>query len=310
MKKKESLTVIVNKGGGAASAAGEGLKDMLECAFASTNANAVIRLCDGNDMAEEIRRAAEHGRVVVAGGDGTAACAAEALKGSDREMGLLPLGTLNHLSRDLGIPADLEAAAQVAANGLITSIDVGTVNGQRFVNNASIGLYPVMVRQREALREARGWPKWFASIPASWSALSRLPHHRLRIDMGEGKRPLVTPLLFVGNNMYSMELNAVGTRASLQDGQLSVFAVAHKSRLGLIWFALRGLVGQANKDEDFIALGECKELTVWSRGKSIELALDGEILRLATPLHFEIEAGALKILVPRPEAITSEHFEK
>ena len=217
---------------------------------------------------------------------------------------------LRHLSRDLGIPADLEAAAQVAANGLITSIDVGTVNGQRFVNNASIGLYPVMVRQREALREARGWPKWFASIPASWSALSRLPHHRLRIDMGESKRPLVTPLLFVGNNMYSMELNAVGTRASLQDGQLSVFAVAHKSRLGLIWFALRGLVGQANKDEDFIALGECKELTVWSRGKSIELALDGEILRLATPLHFEIEAGALKILVPRPEAITSEHFEK
>ena len=124
--------------------------------------------------------------------------------------------------------------------------------------------------------------------------------------MGKGQQPLVTPLLFVGNNMYSMDRNSVGTRASLQDGRLSVFAVARKSRLSLIWFALRGMAGNADKEEDFIALGECEELTVWTRGKSIELALDGEILRLETPLRFKTEAGALKIVVPHPGVSTSE----
>lgn len=306
MKTSTPLTVIVNKGGGAASAAGAELENMLESAFAASGAKAVIKLCDGDEMAAQIRRTEKHGRVVVAGGDGTAACAAEALKGSDREMGLLPLGTLNHLAKDLGIPADLAAAADVAANGLVTAIDVGTVNGHRFVNNASIGIYPAMVREREELREANGWPKWFASIPAAWTALSRLPHHRLRIDMGQGQNPLVTPLLFVGNNMYSIERGAIGTRESLQDGRMSVFAVARKSRLALIWFALRGVAGKANRQEDFVALGECTELKVWSRSTSIELALDGEILRLETPLHFKSEAGALKILIPHPEATTTQ----
>ena len=154
-------------------------------------------------------KAAKKGRVVVAGGDGTAACAAQQLAGSDAELGLLPLGTLNHLARDLGLPTDLEEAAKVAATGTATAIDVAEVNGHVFVNNASIGLYPAMVREREGLQDDKGWPKWLSALPAAYAALERLPHHRLRIDLGQGERTIVTPLLFVGNNVYSLDKRRV-----------------------------------------------------------------------------------------------------
>lgn len=236
--------------------------------------------------------------MTVAGGDGTAAGAAQILAGSDTELGLLPLGTLNHLARDLGIPADLGEAARVAVNGQAVAIDVGEVNGQVFVNNASIGLYPLMVRKREGLRRAKGWPKWLSTVPAAFAVLERLPHHRLRLDWGKGERAIVTPLLFVGNNVYSLDRGEVGKRATLTDGKLSVYAVARRRRAALIWFAMRALVGRAERSLDFETLGECETLTVTSSGGSIEIALDGELRRMDSPLEFRIRAGALTVITP------------
>jgi diacylglycerol kinase family enzyme len=234
----------------------------------------------------------------VDGGDGTIASAAQIIAGTDVELALLPLGTFNHFARDLGIPTDLHEAAALAAHGMARGIDIGSVNGFRFVNNASIGLYPLMVRQREAVRKKRGWPKWLASFPAFWTALARLPHHRLRIDMGRVAKPLVTPLLFVGNNDYSLERGRIGSRASLEDGRLSVYAVAHESRAALIWFATRVLAGHADLAADFVVLGNCATLTVRAPSGSAEIALDGEVRRLSSPLHFDIEPAALKVVVP------------
>jgi diacylglycerol kinase family enzyme len=290
------LTVIVNREGGAAAAAGDALAPRLEAAFEAARVDIDLQLVTGDEVFNAVRAA--KGRVVVAGGDGTMACAAQALKDADLELAILPLGTLNHLARDLGIPGDMAAAASLAAHGAASPVDVAQVNGHRFVNNASIGLYPFMVRNRDDQRDRHGWPKWLATVPAAWAALARLPHHRLRIDMGEGVQELVTPLLFVGNNPYGLDLGKVGTRDSLTDGRLSVFAVARRSRKRLIWFALRALVGKADRAADFVAIGDCEELVVHSRGSSIEIALDGEVRRLDSPLCFKVEPGALRVVIP------------
>ena len=170
------------------------------------------------------------------------------------------------------------------------------VNGHVFVNNASIGLYPAMVREREDIQEGKGLPKWLSAIPAAYAALARFPHHRLRVDLGQGERSIVTPLLFVGNNIYSLDKGDLGQRGSLTDGKLSVYAVAHRSRLSLLWFAARALVGKAQRDVDFMTLGECETLKVWSTGDSIEIALDGEVQRLDSPFEFRIRPGALKLV--------------
>jgi diacylglycerol kinase family enzyme len=293
---RRALPVIVNRNGGTAAKLGDKLEQQLADAFAVAGASAQILALDGGEMGAAIGKAAKGGRVVVAGGDGTAACAAQQLAGSDTELGLLPLGTLNHFARDLGLPADLGEAARIAANCSPQAIDVAEVNGHVFVNNASIGLYPQMVRGREALQHRKGWPKWLSMLPAAFAALERLPHHRLRIDLGQGERSIVTPLLFVGNNVYSLEAGSIGARSSLSDGRLSVYAIAHRSRLSLLWFALRALVGRAHREMDFVTLGECEALKVASPG-SIEIALDGEVQRIESPLEFRIRPGALKVIV-------------
>jgi len=290
------LIVIVNREGGAAAAAGDSLQPQLEAAFAKAGADINLRMVAGADVFDTVRGA--QGRVVVAGGDGTMACAAQAMKDVDLELAILPLGTLNHLARDLNIPRDIAEAAHLATHGVASAVDVAQVNGRRFVNNASIGLYPFMVRNRDDQRDRRGWPKWLATVPAAWAALARLPHHRLRIDMGEGMQHLVTPLLFVGNNPYDLDAGKVGMRESLTDGRLSVFAVARRSRKGLIWFALRALAGKADRAADFVAIGDCEELVVHSSGSSIEIALDGEVTRLDSPLRFKVEPGGLRIVIP------------
>ena len=290
-----ALPVIVNKNGGAASKLGDKLVPTLTEAFAGTNID--VQPLDGDKVAAAVKTGAKGGRVVVAGGDGTVACAAQQLAGSDAELGLIPLGTLNHLARDLGLPDKLKDAAKVAATGKPTAIDVGEVNGKVFVNNASVGLYPAMVRAREGVQEDRGWPKWLSTIPAAYAALERFRHHRLRIDMGEGEREIVTPLLFVGNNDYSLDAGQIGQRASLTDGKLSVYAIARQSRLSLVWFAARALAGRARQGVDFVLLGECEALTVSSTGDSIEIALDGEVQRLDSPLEFRIRPAALQVVV-------------
>ena len=292
------VTVIVNRNGGTAAKMGDALPQRLEQVFAAAGATPDISLLDAKQIPDAIEAAVATGRVIVAGGDGTAAGAAQILAGSGTELGLLPLGTLNHLARDLGLPTELDAAAAVAVNGQPTQIDVAEVNGQVFVNNASIGLYPLMVRKREGLQRAKGWPKWLSSLPAAFAVLERLPHHRLRLDWGQGEHTIVTPLLFVGNNVYSLDRGEVGKRSSLTDGKLSIYAVTHRRRAALIWFALRALVGRAERALDFETLGECETLTVTSSNGPIELALDGELRRMDSPLEFRIRPGALIVVTP------------
>src|SRR5207302_1962119 len=97
--------------------------------------------------------------------DGTVSRAATALAHTDRVMGVLPLGGLNHFARDIGVPTDLEAAARLLATGTARAVDIGEVNGRPFLNNSGLGLYPFLVTQREKRRRA-GERKWVAFLRA------------------------------------------------------------------------------------------------------------------------------------------------
>src|SRR6185503_11143696 len=101
----------------------------------------------GGDIVATTKRVIAAGAevVVAAGGDGTVSAVASCVKGSGATMGVLPMGTLNHFARDLGIPPKLEDAIAVLARGLRVAVDLGEVNGRVFVNNASLGVYPDMV---------------------------------------------------------------------------------------------------------------------------------------------------------------------
>ena len=291
----ERVPVLVNAGGGTARARGDRLRDELEAAFAAAGMTIELRLLDGCDVAAAAAELSDRPLVVVGGGDGTLGCAAQALvDGGGATLGILPLGTRNHLALELGVPANLGEAVQLIAAGATRRIDLGRVNGDVFVNNASVGFYPQLVREREGIE----LPKKLAAIPATVRALGRIRHHRLRLRLSDQSHDVVTPMLFVGNNRYTLEAGHLGERAALDDGVLSIYAIASRRRLALIGFALRMLAGRADPDRDFAAIGEAAALTVSGRSGHIDIALDGEVKRMAMPLRFEVQPGALQVVAP------------
>jgi diacylglycerol kinase family enzyme len=292
------IPVLINAGGGTAASKGDTLEAEVRAAFESAGVKIDLQLLHGGEMQAAVAERAHLPLVVVGGGDGTIACAAtEVLKGK-AALGILALGTRNHLARELGVPLDLSGAAELIAAGPQRRIDIGRVNGRLFINNASIGLYPAMVRLREKGQEQANLPKWVAAIPASWRTLKRLPHHRVRLRMPDKSREVVTPMLFVGNNHYELDAGQLGKRSALDGGTLSVFAVAARGRIALIGFALRTLIGRVDRAQDFAAIGDMPKLSVTGRSRQIDIALDGEVARLSMPLDFTIEAGALVVVAP------------
>ena len=236
----DPIPVLVNAGGGNAKASGERLGAEIEAAFAEAGVPIALELLSGEAVVERAREFAGAPLVVVGGGDGTLGCAAGVLAGTQTALGILPLGTRNHLAAELGIPVDLPGAARVIADGQHRRIDLARVNGRAFVNNACVGFYPAMIRFRDAggVPEGARWKK-LAAVPAAIAALKRMRHHRLRLRVSGTDREVVTPMLFVGNNRYRLEPGHVGQRAALDDGQLSVFAIRSRHRVALLGFAAR-----------------------------------------------------------------------
>src|SRR4030095_7358360 len=82
--------------------------------------------------------------VIVGGGDGTLSEAVDHFLGTDTAFALLPLGTANSFARTLEIPLDLDGAVDVIANGEARRIDLAAINGDHFLNNAALGLAPMV----------------------------------------------------------------------------------------------------------------------------------------------------------------------
>lgn len=293
-----TLPVLINRSGGTAAAFGDALEDRVREAFAATGATLDLRLMEGDEIADAVRTHAHAGIVAVGGGDGTMAAAASALARSHAALAILPLGTRNHLARQLGVPLDLAEAAQLAVGGQRRRIDLGQAGSRIFVNNASFGLYTRFVRRRDS---ARG-PKWLGTLPAAWHVLRnmRAQYFPLRID--RQRITLSTPLLFIGNNPYSFESGHIGDRESLTDGELAVYAVAARQPRQLMGFALRALIGLARPERDFEHFTEAREVIIEGEGW-IEGAFDGELAQLPLPLRLRSLPNALGVVTPREASL-------
>jgi diacylglycerol kinase family enzyme len=294
-----AVPVLLNRGGGAL-AADPALADRLEKALKAAGLDVEIELLSGSDCVVRCRAVAERGDplLIVGGGDGTISAAASALAGTETLLGILPLGTLNHFARDLGIPADLDEAAQMIASRKERRVDVGEMNERVFINNSAIGLYPLMVVDRDLQRKRLGRSKRLAMIVASVRTLMHFNHQRLTLTVNEEKTGRVdTPLLFVGNNDYRLDIGAAGKRESLDDGRLSVFVMRKKTRRGLIAASIRALFDRSRND-DMVKLKAVERLRVASRRSYLAVSLDGEVVRTPPPLDYRIRKRALRVIAP------------
>ncbi len=292
------IPVLINRGGGAASRdpkVGENVAKALRDAGVDGDVESI----GGGDCAVRCAAIAERGDrlVIVGGGDGTVSAAASALVGTGTVLGILPLGTLNHFARDLGIPTELGEAAKLIAAGASRRVDVAEMNDRTFINNSAIGLYPLMVIDRDLQRRRLGRSKKLAMIVASARTLARFGHQRLTLTVNDEKERVDTPLLFVGNNDYRLDLGAPGQRESLEDGQLCVMVMRKKTRRGLIAASIRALFNRT-RDDDMEKIDGVERLRVASGRSVIPVSLDGEVLGAAPPLDYRIRKGALQVIAP------------
>ncbi|WP_045387121.1 diacylglycerol kinase family protein [Falsirhodobacter sp. alg1] len=253
----------------------------------------------GEDLAQTVKEAVADGftTIVAAGGDGTIMGVANALAGTDANLAVLPLGTFNYYARGLRLPQEPDAAARAILNGHPHRIAVGTVNGQVFLNNASLGIYPSILKQRESVYARYG--RW--RLAAHWSVLKTFMRYRkpwnVTLRTPTETRVLNTPLIFVARSAYQLERFGLPGGEEISNDDLVLF-VAHaegrRALLKLTWRLLfRGV--KLGRDVDLIHTGHA---TISTPKNQLLVAYDGEKSRMETPLDFRIMPDALSIILP------------
>ncbi len=295
------LAVVLNASAG--SLIGKAIEEAraeIEQGFAASGNEVEVHTPEGKDLVDTLVRVARSGcdAVVIGGGDGSIATAADVCARENVPLGVLPLGTMNMLAKDLAIPLTLKAAIDALGRGQIRAIDIGEVNGETFLCNATLGLVPYVGEEREHQRGKPRWQMAGAMMRKVGQAAWRWPGVRVTLEHDGKKRRAVTRLLTVANNAYEDSRKGFLTRASLDQGVLTVYLSRHRTRLGLFWFSV-GLLFHFWQHDRHLEIFSTTEMVVHGHHRrSLSVSYDGEMKDLALPLHFRIRAGALKVLAP------------
>jgi diacylglycerol kinase family enzyme len=248
--------------------------------------------CDPEEVVDRVTAAVERGVdfVAVAGGDGTIRCAVQALTGTDVPLLPVPTGTRNHFARELGIE-DVETAGRVAAGGTVERVDVAEVNGHRFINNSSVGIYPRIVVTRET--HERRLPKGISTIAAAWEQLRHGRRFHLTVD---GRRYRAW-MVFVGNGRYGKGLLRLNAREQLDRNLLDFRLARADSPFSRTRVVLALVLGALDRSP-LLVQRQTRQLELTVERSPVEVALDGEVQVLSSPLRYRSLPEALAVLVP------------
>jgi diacylglycerol kinase family enzyme len=276
--------------------------DAIAGALRQAGHEVAVEVCGRRDLAARLSAAAlrpDLDAVIAGGGDGTILTAVLAGIGRTKPLGLLPLGTLNLLARDLGLPLDPVEAARVLASASEADIDLGEVNGLPFAIWASLGMHPQIVRRRDRLQR-EGLAKWPAFALAALRAFRRYPMVTVTLSVQGRSTTVTTPLLVISNNAWRDEPLPL-SRQSLDKGELVVHVAKCTNRLALLWLAFNALIGRW-RVKKLLETFTADEVRVSTRKHRLMLSLDGEVTVLASPLIFRVRPKALRMLVPNVSA--------
>jgi diacylglycerol kinase family enzyme len=241
------------------------------------------------------------GIVVAVGGDGTLSAVSEVVLGSGVPFGILPQGTFNYFGRTYGISQNTEAALACLLDAVIQPVDTGMLNGRTFLVNASLGLYPQLLEDRETYKRRYGRSR----LIALWSALVTLMHaHRslkVQIDLeGQPRRHLTTPTIVVGNNALQLEQLGFDQVDEIERHHLVAMTSRSRGTLALYGLLIRGLLRRMGEAEDVISFGfDTMTVRPGRTRKRLKVAMDGEICWMNAPLTFRVAPDKLPLLVPR-----------
>lgn len=251
-------------------------------------------------LPEDIQNYVENGNydvVAASGGDGTVNLTAQLLQGSKIAFGVIPSGTLNHFARDLNIPLNLADSVKLIVQGKSFLVDTACVNGKLFLNNSSIGFYPLSVRKRETQQSRLGRNKWLSMFYGIYSVLRKFPLYAVRISANNETLIFRTPVVFIGNNEYSTELLTIGSRKTLTGGKLCLYMSRSNTRLKMLKMVIYTFLNRL-KDSGELEMRMADEIIIESRKKNLSVSIDGEVKEMVPPLHYEIKPRSLKVIFP------------
>lgn len=255
---------------------------------------AEVRAMTGSSLAVDVARVVDAGAdwVGVAGGDGSLRLAAPVLASAQRPLLAVPCGTRNHFAKDVGLDT-VEASVAAAKAGEVRTVDLAWVGHECFLNTCNLGMYTAIVKER--VRQKGRLPKRVAD--AIGIVRESVRGHRLRLVL-DG-RPVTTWAVFIGNSCYGENIGDLG-RSHLDDGLLDVRIVLANqkvARLRLFGALLGGRLHQTPVMDQL----QVPVLKVETPGcKAMDVAVDGDVFRLKTPLRLRVDHDALTVLAPPP----------
>jgi diacylglycerol kinase family enzyme len=255
-----------------------------------------VVLRPGDDLLELAETAIDRGADVIgmAGGDGSQALVATVASRRGVPHVCVPAGTRNHFALDLGLDrGDVVGALDAFTDGVDRRIDLASVNGRVFVNNASLGLYAKVVQSPE-YRDAK------LSTAAAMLPDLLGPDAQpldLRFSGPDADYP-TAQLILVSNDPYQLDqIGGLGTRDRLDGGVLGIVAARIDG------------AAQARRFVAMQAAGQVRRFPGWKEwsahrfevrsGGPVEIGIDGEAMLMDPPLVFESLPGALTVRLPR-----------
>jgi diacylglycerol kinase family enzyme len=277
--------------------------ERLKAEYSAAGHELTLDVVEPDEMTDRLDAAVKQGfdALLIGGGDGSINAAAARLLGSRTALGILPLGTMNRLARELGLSVDLDLMTFELAYSEPMQIDVAEVNGQIFLCNSFIGLPPLITERRQSLR-GRGFLERLSGYIRLPLDISRnMRRLSLLIDDQKSPRAVRALTVAVSNNAYAEEPNLIPRRHRLDEGWLGLYISRHYTFLQLIWLLLRASLGRWHGDPKFERY-KLHKLTINSKRPHLRVSNDGELMKLSTPLRYSIRPKALTVLVPARSA--------
>ncbi len=248
------------------------------------------------DVRTIVREALDAGlrTFLVAGGDGSIHHVAQALVGTEGILGVVPVGSVNHLARDLDLPVgDWRAAFDIALRGEVRQIDVGRINGQYFLNSVMLGIYPAISEFRERFRSLHS--RWRAYLKAIRLAMHHFPHVTLVVEYEGHVETMRTQMFVISVNAYDLtQTGVVSPKTTFNDGRLAVYSLSFMSRVQFVGVVAKYLRGRISDVPGFRSI-RTTSLRLDTGKRRLRVAIDGELVDLDAPLQIAAVPASLLI---------------
>ncbi|SFF26223.1 diacylglycerol kinase family protein [Nitrosomonas sp. Nm166] len=243
--------------------------------------------------------------VIAAGGDGTIRSVAQAAYGKNVRFAVVPCGTFNFFARAHNIPEDHLAAFRLALTGLSRPVRLGLVNGQVFLINASLGLYAKAIKDRERNTNRFGRHQLVVIISTILSFFSK--HRLLKVDLLSKDKftTLYTPMIFIGNNALQLRNLALNVAHCMKANLLAVVMMKPITKSEITRIIFKGIF-KTLEDEENVDSFCVDSLTIYTRKPTNLVALDGETMRMNSPLHINALPESLNMVLPTQASLASE----